>query len=151
MDSEPGEITRLLAELRGRNQEAAARLFDLLYNELRHTAQRHLRNERQDHTLQATALVHEAYLRVVGRGDTPRWNSRGHFFAAAADPPPQEAANNANGSKSQRITGANLANPECGAQCAQARRRPPAFPFTPARDKSTRLLCRHTPCCLPSV
>ena len=60
MDPEPGEITQLLTELRGRNQQAAPRLFDLLYNELRHTAQRHLRNERPDHTLQATALVHES-------------------------------------------------------------------------------------------
>ena len=82
MNAESGEITRLLIELRERNQGAAPRLFVLLYDELRHTAQRHLRNERQDHTLQATALVHEAYLRLVDANQS--WQNRAHFFAVAS-------------------------------------------------------------------
>ena len=82
MDDSSGEITRLLAELRGRRQEAALRLFELLYSELRRLAQRHLANERAEHTLQATALVHEAYLRLVdGNQD---WQNRTHFFAIAS-------------------------------------------------------------------
>lgn len=81
MDSS-GEVTRLLAELRGRRQEAVLRLFDLLYSELRRLAQRHLVNERPEHTLQATALVHEAYLRMAeGKQD---WQNRAHFFAIAS-------------------------------------------------------------------
>jgi RNA polymerase sigma-70 factor, ECF subfamily len=82
VEDSSGEITRLLVELRGRGQEAASRLFDLLYVELRRLARRHLQNERSDHTLQATALVHEAYLRMVdGHQD---WRNRAHFFAIAS-------------------------------------------------------------------
>lgn len=77
-----GEVTRLLIDLKGRRQEAASRLFDLLYVELRRLARRHLLNERSGHTLQATALVHEAYLRLVdGHQD---WQNRAHFFATAS-------------------------------------------------------------------
>ncbi len=82
MEHSPGEATRLLTELKGRRQEAASRLFDLLYSELRRLAERHLLNERPGHTLQATALVHEAYLRLVdGHQD---WRNRSHFFAIAS-------------------------------------------------------------------
>lgn len=82
MNDSSGEVTRLLTELRGRRQEAALRLFDLLYGELRRLAQHHLMNERPEHTLQATALVHEAYLKLVdGHQD---WQNRAHFFAIAS-------------------------------------------------------------------
>jgi RNA polymerase sigma factor (TIGR02999 family) len=82
VDDSAGEVTQLLNELKGRRQEAAARLFDLLYGELRRLARRHLMNERPEHTLQATALVHEAYLRLVeGQED---WRNRAHFFAIAS-------------------------------------------------------------------
>jgi RNA polymerase sigma factor (TIGR02999 family) len=82
VEDSSGEVTRLLVELRGRRQEAASRLFDLLYVELRRLARSHLQNERSDHTLQATALVHEAYLRMVdGHQD---WRNRAHFFAIAS-------------------------------------------------------------------
>jgi RNA polymerase sigma factor (TIGR02999 family) len=80
-----GEITRVLAQLRGASREEALdRLVPLLYAELRAMAQAHLRHERPDHTLQATALVHEAYLRLLG-GEHPPWNDRAHFFHAAAE------------------------------------------------------------------
>jgi RNA polymerase sigma factor (TIGR02999 family) len=82
VDDCSGEVTRLLTELRGRRQEAASRLFDLLYSELRRLAQRHLMNERPEHTLQATALVHEAYLKLVDAQQD--WQNRAHFFAIAS-------------------------------------------------------------------
>ena len=82
MDPSPGEVTRLLMDLEQRKQEAAPRLFELLYDELRRMAQRHLQNERADHTLQATALVHEAYLRLAD--NDMHWHNRAHFFAIAS-------------------------------------------------------------------
>jgi RNA polymerase sigma factor (TIGR02999 family) len=82
VEDSSGEVTRLLSDLKGRREEAAPRLFDLLYGELRRLAKRHLHNERPEHTLQATALVHEAYLRLVhGHQD---WRNRAHFFAIAS-------------------------------------------------------------------
>jgi RNA polymerase sigma factor (TIGR02999 family) len=71
--------------MRGQSREAAAeRLFPLVYDELRALARSQLRRERPDHTLQPTALVHEAYLRLLG-GVQPSWNDRRHFFRAAAE------------------------------------------------------------------
>ncbi|TWT39508.1 ECF-type sigma factor [Blastopirellula retiformator] len=63
---------------------AADRLFPLVYDELRRLASSHLDREKPGHTLQPTALVHEAYLRLLGGEEPPTWNSRGHFFSAAA-------------------------------------------------------------------
>ena len=80
-----GDVTRILAELRGpRRVEALDQLVSLVYSELRAVAQTHLRRERPDHSLEASALVHEAYLRLLG-GDYPTWNDRQHFFRAAAE------------------------------------------------------------------
>jgi RNA polymerase sigma factor (TIGR02999 family) len=59
-------------------------LLPIVYEELRRLARAHMANERAEHTLQATALVHEAYLRLIGNTE-PHWDSRGHFFAAAAE------------------------------------------------------------------
>ena len=82
MDQSPGEITQLLTELQDRKQSAAPKLFELLYQDLRRMALRHIQSERAGHTLQATALVHEAYLRLVGARDD--WRNRAHFFAIAS-------------------------------------------------------------------
>ena len=82
MDSTPGEINQLLIELRERKQDAAPRLFELLYDELRRMAQIRLRHENPEHTLQATALVHETYMRLIDANQ--RWQNRGHFFAIAS-------------------------------------------------------------------
>ncbi len=80
-----GEITQILADLRGTDRQTAlGRLLPLVYGELRALARVHLRHERPDHTLQPTALVHEAYLRLLG-GQDPPWNDRAHFFRAAAE------------------------------------------------------------------
>lgn len=81
--SEPGEITALLADWRSGNQAALDRLLPLVYDELRRVASGYMRGERPNHLLQTTALVHEAYLRMV---DSPSVNyeTRAHFFAVAA-------------------------------------------------------------------
>ena len=76
-------ITQLLSEASQGNQAALDQLFPLVYNELRRLADSYLRNERSDHTLQATALVHEAYLRLVDQTSIS-WQNRAHFFSVAA-------------------------------------------------------------------
>jgi RNA polymerase sigma factor (TIGR02999 family) len=80
----PQELTRLLGEAARGDSAAAAGLLPLVYEQLRELARHRMAEERTDHTLQATALVHEAYLRLVGDCDVP-WAGRGHFFAAAAE------------------------------------------------------------------
>jgi RNA polymerase sigma factor (TIGR02999 family) len=79
------EVTRILSAIEQGDPSAAAQLLPLVYEELRKLAAEKLANERPGQTLEATALVHEAYLRLVGHGAEPHWNSRGHFFAAAAE------------------------------------------------------------------
>lgn len=78
-----GRITELLAELKHGSKDAEECLIPLVYSELRRIARRHLRNERPNHTLQTTALVNEAYLRMSGCKDID-WSDRAHFFAIAA-------------------------------------------------------------------
>jgi RNA polymerase sigma factor (TIGR02999 family) len=82
MDGSPSNITLLLMKMKGHQQDAAPRLFELLYNELRRLARRHLHNERSDHTLQATALVHETYCRLINAQQD--WRNCTHFFAVAS-------------------------------------------------------------------
>ena len=77
------EVTNLLVEWKQGNKEAMDMLTPLVYNELRRLAERYLRNERSAQTLQPTALVHEAYLRLVAQ-NMPDWESRAHFFGVAA-------------------------------------------------------------------
>jgi RNA polymerase sigma factor (TIGR02999 family) len=79
------EVTRVLASLEQGNPHAAEQLLPLVYDELRKLAGLKLAQERPGQTLQATALVHEAYLRLVDTQQAQQWNSRGHFFAAAAE------------------------------------------------------------------
>jgi len=80
----PGDITRLLRRFRAGDDGAASRLMALIYPELKKLAQARIRHERADHDLQPTALVHEAYLRLVAH-EHHTWENRGHFFAAAAN------------------------------------------------------------------
>ena len=77
------DVTDLLIDLGKGDQEALNKLMPLVYDELRRLAKRHLRNERPGHTLQTTALVHEAYLKLVDRKNA-NWQNRVQFFAAAA-------------------------------------------------------------------
>lgn len=67
------DITTLLTGARGGGRASQSRLFEIVYNQLRRIAAGQLRRERLDHTLQPTALVHEAYVRLLGRGDVPWW------------------------------------------------------------------------------
>jgi RNA polymerase sigma factor (TIGR02999 family) len=78
------EVTRILSAIEAGDPSAAEDLLPLIYDELRQLAAQKLALEKPGQTLQATALVHEAYLRLVGNSDERHWNSRGHFFAAAA-------------------------------------------------------------------
>ncbi len=77
------EVTRILGNWTGGDPDAAARLMPIVYDELRQLARQYLQRERPDHTLQATGLVHEAYLRLVDQGTTT-WQNRAHFFGVAA-------------------------------------------------------------------
>jgi RNA polymerase sigma factor (TIGR02999 family) len=79
------EVTRILSAIEQGDPSAAEQLLPLVYDELRKLAAQRLAQERPGQTLQATALVHEAYLRLIDPDGAARWNSRGHFFAAAAE------------------------------------------------------------------
>lgn len=80
------EVSRILCAIQDGDPRAAERLLPLVYEELRRLAAQRVALEKPGQTLQATALVHEAYLRLVGPGqEQPRWDGRGHFFAAAAE------------------------------------------------------------------
>jgi len=80
----PPDVTSLLKKLADGNQEAAGELIPLVYRELHRLAASHLRRERRDHTLQATALVHEAYIKLIAQGNAD-WQNRVHFFAVASN------------------------------------------------------------------
>jgi RNA polymerase sigma factor (TIGR02999 family) len=79
------DITQILSAIEQGDPHAAHQLLPLVYDELRRLAAQKLSAEAPGQTLQATALVHEAYLRLVGKDNAQRWDSRGHFFAAAAE------------------------------------------------------------------
>jgi RNA polymerase sigma factor (TIGR02999 family) len=83
MMSQPGEITQLLQQLSHGNREVETRLVPLVYEELRRLAIRYMRRERPDHTLQPTALVHEAYLKLIDQRRVT-WESRAQFYCVAA-------------------------------------------------------------------
>jgi RNA polymerase sigma factor (TIGR02999 family) len=79
------EVTRILSEIERGDPHAAAQLLALVYDELRRLAAQKMLHEAPGHTLQPTALVHEAYLRLVNAQEVQPWKSRGHFFGAAAE------------------------------------------------------------------
>jgi len=79
------DVTRILSEIESGDPRAAEKLLPLVYNELRKLASARLEQEKPGQTLQATALVHEAYLKLVDGEGNQHWDSRGHFFAAAAE------------------------------------------------------------------
>lgn len=104
-----GEITKILNEIETGDRKAASELLPLVYAELRKLARARMRAERADHTLQATALVHEAYLRLVDVGRVERWESRSHFFAAAAEAMRRILVDHARGKATQK-RGGNLSH-----------------------------------------
>src|SRR3954470_6359027 len=79
------DVTRILSAIEQGDPSAAEQLLPLVYDELRKLASRRLAQEQPGQTLQATALVHDAYLRLVGGGEPGQWQGRGHFFAAAVE------------------------------------------------------------------
>jgi RNA polymerase sigma factor (TIGR02999 family) len=79
------DVTQILSAIEHGDPQAAEKLLPLIYNELRRLAAQRLAQEKPGQTLQATALVHEAYVRLVGDEGAQGWDSRGHFFAAAAE------------------------------------------------------------------
>ncbi len=79
------DVTQILQKIASGEPQASEELLPLVYDELRKLAARRMISERPDHTLQATALVHEAYVRLVDTEKAQHWDSRGHFFSAAAE------------------------------------------------------------------
>lgn len=84
LDPNASQVTRLMGEAAAGNPQAARELLPLVYRSLHDLAERRMRDERRGHTLQATALVHEAYMRLVD-GQNVAWDNRAHFYAAAAE------------------------------------------------------------------
>src|SRR5262245_41495110 len=84
-DSLMSDVTRILSQIESGDPSAAEQLLPLVYEELRKLAAARLAQEKPGQTLQATALVHEAYMRLVGGDENQQWDNRGHFFAAAAE------------------------------------------------------------------
>ena len=97
------DITQILSQIESGDPLAAEQLLPLVYDELRKLAAARMANERPDHTLQATALVHEAYVRLVQSPQS--WETRGHFFAAAANSMRQILVNSALARQSQKRGG----------------------------------------------
>ena len=100
------EVTRVLSAIEGGDPHAAEQLLPLVYDELRRLAAEKMAQERPGQTLQATALVHEAYLRLVDEEKAQHWNSSGHFFAAAAEAMRRILVENARHKKAQKRGGA---------------------------------------------
>jgi RNA polymerase sigma factor (TIGR02999 family) len=100
------DVTALLSELARGNQEAAEKLVPLVYDELKRLARGYMRRERQDHTLQPTALVNEAYLKLV-RQDSVKWQSRSHFIGIAAQLMRRVLIDHARGQLREKRGGAN--------------------------------------------
>jgi RNA polymerase sigma factor (TIGR02999 family) len=99
------DVTRVLSAIEQGDPKAAEQLLPLVYVELRKLAARRLAAEKPGQTLQATALVHEAYLRLVGPADARSWDGRGHFFAAAAEAMRRILVDNARRKQSQKWGG----------------------------------------------
>src|SRR5262245_474162 len=100
------EVTRVLNAIEQGDPSAAEQLLPLVYEELRKLAAQRLAAEKAGQTLQATALVHEAFLRLVDTEEAQHWNSRGHFFAAAAEAMRRILIDNARRKRRQKRGGA---------------------------------------------
>src|SRR5262245_48632883 len=101
------DVTRILSQIDAGDPQAAEQLLPLVYDELRKLAAARLVHEKPGQTLQATALVHEAYLRLVNEDETQQWDSRRHFFAAAAEAMRRILVENARQKRSLKRGGAH--------------------------------------------
>ncbi|MCI0334264.1 MAG: ECF-type sigma factor [Planctomycetes bacterium] len=99
------DVTQILSQIESGDPAAADQLLPLVYDELRKLAAARLAHEKPGQTLQATAMVHEAYLRLVDGDKAQHWNSRGHFFAAAAEAMRRILVENARRKQSQKAGG----------------------------------------------
>ena len=99
------DVTQILSQIESGDTSAAEQLLPLVYNELRRLAAHRLADEKPGQTLQATALVHEAYVRLVDRDQAQHWNSRSHFFGAAAEAMRRILVDNARRKKSLKQGG----------------------------------------------
>lgn len=106
-DIDRGEVTQLLMRLSAGDRAAEEQIIGLMYRDLRRLAQSYLSNERRNHTLQATALVHDAYMRLV-RQNRVQWRDRQHFFAAAAKTMRRVLIDHARGVKATKRTGRKM-------------------------------------------
>lgn len=106
------DVTQMLSKVEAGDSKAAEQLLALVYEELRKLAAAKLANENPGQTLQATALVHEAYLRLVDAPKAQNWNNRGHFFAAAAEAMRRILVDNARRKQSQKHGGGLLRQAE---------------------------------------
>jgi RNA polymerase sigma factor (TIGR02999 family) len=100
----PEEVTVLLKAMTAGDENAPEKLLPIIYNDLRRLAGAYLSNERKDHTLQATALVHEAYIRLVD-WENVSWQNRAHFFAVAAQVMRRILVDHARGKKAEKRSG----------------------------------------------
>jgi RNA polymerase sigma factor (TIGR02999 family) len=99
------DVTRILSAIERGEAQAGEQLLPLIYDELRQLSARRMAREKPGQTLQATALVHEAYLRLIG-SESPSWNGRGHFFSAAAEAMRRILIENARRRKTEKCGGA---------------------------------------------
>jgi RNA polymerase sigma factor (TIGR02999 family) len=99
------DVTRILSAIESGDPSAAEQLLPLVYDELRKLASQRLAQEKPGQTLEATALVHEAYMRLVGSAPAEGWNSRGHFFGAAAEAMRRILVDNARRKKTEKHGG----------------------------------------------
>src|SRR5215204_7550736 len=99
------DVTRILSQIESGDPSAAEQLLPLVYDELRRLAAAKLAHEKPGQTLQSTALVHEAYLRLVGSAEHVKWDDRRHFFAAAAEAMRRILVETARHKRSQRAGG----------------------------------------------
>jgi len=102
-----GEVTRLLSQIHSGDESSPARLLELVYDDLRRLAGAYMRNEREDHTLQATALVHEAYVRLVDWKNVS-WQNRAQFFSVAAEVMRKVLIDHARSRQAQKRSGQKL-------------------------------------------
>jgi len=102
------EVTQILSKIETGDLKAADQLLPLVYEELRKLAESRMRNEKSGHTLQATALVHDAYLRLVDVQQAQHWDSRGHFFSCAAEAMRRILIENARRKKSLKSGGEHM-------------------------------------------
>ena len=135
------EVTQILSGIVAGDPHAAAQLLPLVYDELRKLAAQKLAQEKPGQTLEATALVHEAYLRLVDTPEAQQWNGRGHFFAAAAEAMRRILVDNARRKQAEKH-GGGLQRVDLGRAEAVAAAPPDDLL---ALDDALELLTRHDP------